>query len=66
VKIHMSKAIILIEPRTAGGFAAKLEGGKRPVVIGDTQLEVIRETKAARNGPRCSRPDGRPGAGSFP
>ncbi len=42
----MSKDKIFIEPRADGGFGAKHEGGKRAVVTGDTQREVIQETKA--------------------
>ena len=42
----MAKDKIFVEPRPAGGFGAKHEGGKRSVVTGDTQREVIQETKA--------------------
>jgi len=41
----MAKDIIFIEPAPEGGFAAKHEGGKRAVVKGTTQGEVIHETK---------------------
>lgn len=37
---------IYIEPRPDGGFGAKHEGGKRVVVVGETQRQVIQETKA--------------------
>lgn len=42
----MAKDRIFVEPRAAGGFGAKHEGGKRSVVTGQTQGQVIRETKA--------------------
>jgi hypothetical protein len=42
----MSKDIIFIEPRDGGGFGATHEGGKRAVITGQTQHEVIQETKA--------------------
>jgi hypothetical protein len=42
----MSKNTIYIEPRPAGGFGATHEGGKRAVVTGETQHEVIQDTKA--------------------
>ena len=42
----MSKDKIFIEPRADGGFGAKHEGGKRAVVTGETQREVIDQTKA--------------------
>ena len=42
----MAKDKIFVEPRAAGGFGAKHEGGKRSVVTGETQREVIQETKA--------------------
>jgi hypothetical protein len=42
----MSKNTIFIEPRPDGGFGAKYDGGKRAVVTGDTQRDVIQETKA--------------------
>jgi hypothetical protein len=44
--MQMSRNTIFIEPRTAGGFGATHEGGKRAVVTGETQREVIQETKA--------------------
>lgn len=37
---------MFVEPRASGGFEAKHEGGKRAVVTGPTQKEVIAETKA--------------------
>lgn len=42
----MTNDTIFIEPRPDGGFGAKHEGGKRAIVTGDTQREVIQETKA--------------------
>jgi hypothetical protein len=42
----MSKDKIFIEPREEGGFGAKHEGGKRAVITGETQREVIEQTKA--------------------
>jgi hypothetical protein len=42
----MSKKIIFVEPRPAGGFGATPEGGKRAVVTGATQHDVIQGTKA--------------------
>ena len=42
----MSKDKIFIEPRDQGGFGAKHEGGKRAVITGETQREVIEQTKA--------------------
>ena len=42
----MPKDTIFIEPRSAGGFGATHEGGKRAVVTGETQREVVQETKA--------------------
>lgn len=42
----MSKDKIFIEPRYQGGFGAKHEGGKRAVITGETQREVIEQTKA--------------------
>lgn len=42
----MSKKTIFIEPRPTGGFGATHEGGKRAVVTGETQREVIQDTKA--------------------
>ena len=42
----MSKDKIFIEPRADGGFGAKHQGGKRAVVTGETQREVIDQTKA--------------------
>jgi hypothetical protein len=42
----MSKDVIYIEPRSTGGFGATHEGGRRAVVTGETQHEVIQETKA--------------------
>jgi len=42
----MSKDTIFIEPRPDGGFGAKHEGGKRTVVTGGTQQQVIQDTKA--------------------
>ena len=42
----MSKDKIFIEPREQGGFGAKHKGGKRAIVIANTQRAVIQETKA--------------------
>lgn len=42
----MAKDKIFVEPRPEGGFGAKHEGGKRSVVTGETQREVVQETKA--------------------
>ena len=42
----MAEDKIFIEPRADGGFGAKHEGGKRSVVTGETQGQVIQETKA--------------------
>lgn len=42
----MAKDKIFIEPRQAGGFGAKHEGGKRAVITAETQGEVIAQTKA--------------------
>jgi hypothetical protein len=41
----MSKSKIYIEPRPTGGFAAKHDHGKRAVITGDTQGEVIQGVK---------------------
>ena len=41
----MPKDTIFIEPRSAGGFGATHEGGKRAVVTGETQREVLQKTK---------------------
>lgn len=41
----MSKDKIYIEPRNTGGFAATREGGKRAVITGQTQGQVIQQTK---------------------
>jgi hypothetical protein len=45
-KHRLAKDKIYIEPRAEGGFGAKHEGGKRAVITGETQREVIQETKA--------------------
>jgi hypothetical protein len=42
----MSKTKIFIEPRSAGGFVAKHDGGQRAVITAETQREVIEQTKA--------------------
>ncbi len=42
----MSKDKIFVEPRADGGFSAKHEGGKRAVITGSTQGEVIQEAKS--------------------
>lgn len=41
----MSKDKIFIEPRDDGGFGAKHQHGRRAVVVGDTQREVIDQVK---------------------
>lgn len=41
----MAKTRIFIEPRSAGGFGAKHEGGKRAVITAETQGEVIDQTR---------------------
>ena len=45
-ELHMSKDKIFIEPRTNGGFGATHQGGKRAVITGQTQGEVIQQTQA--------------------
>ena len=42
----MSNDKIYIEPRADGGFGAKHEGGKRAIITGETQREVIDQAKA--------------------
>lgn len=42
----MSKDKIFIEPRVEGGFSAKHDGGKRAVLTGETQIQVIQQAKA--------------------
>lgn len=37
---------IFVEPRAAGGFGAKHENGKRAVVVGERQKDVIADAKA--------------------
>lgn len=41
----IAKDKIFIEPRPEGGFGAKHEGGKRSVVTGERQGDVIQDTK---------------------
>jgi len=36
---------LFIEPRETGGFGAKHEHGRRAVITGDTQREVINNTR---------------------
>ena len=42
----MLKDKIFIEPRADGRFGAKHQSGKRAVITGNTQREVIEQTKA--------------------
>jgi len=41
----MPKDKIFIEPRASGGFGATHEGGKRAVITGQTQGQVIQKTQ---------------------
>lgn len=45
VRTIMAKTKIFIEPRSAGGFGAKHEGGRRAVITAETQGQVIDQAK---------------------